>query len=83
MAWRNQTRSPIAQVGAEQRRLDLAGALLAVEPQAAREGGAGEAVAAGRAGGGVAAAEHGGHAAAGRRTTGSAKNAAGRGVKAR
>ena len=63
LAWRNQTRSPMRQVGAVQRRLDLAGALLAVEPQAGREDGAGEPVASGRARGGVAAAEHGGDAA--------------------
>ena len=49
LAWRNHTRSPIRSAGgapAEQRGLDLAGALLAVEPQAGRQDGRGEPVAA-------------------------------------
>ena len=67
LAWRIHTRSPIrrpAAAAAEQRGLDLAGALLAVEPQAGGQAGRGRRSRPGGAGRRVAAAERGRDAAA-------------------
>ena len=61
LAWRNHTRSPTrsaARPSPGHRRLHLARALLAVQPQPGREHGRREPVGARRAGGEVAAAEH-------------------------